>query len=189
MMPKLLFSLRVMLRRMSFGMDPQKVYHVHQHILSYSWSSHHVVPKPYQKRFFQLFPDLRSTDIFIFFDYIFRFLTSSYSSFGFNRIKTLHQNPLGRRSYDGEYYCLSDGRHPKMSSLGTSKGVLEIAKFAVYVSIPIALMFSFASNTENLKKIMGNRSYVVYPPEGPPPPSPEEIREMAREIARKNNMR
>ncbi|XP_042518263.1 uncharacterized protein LOC122092037 [Macadamia integrifolia] len=76
-----------------------------------------------------------------------------------------------------------------MSSLGTSKGVLEIAKFAIYVSVPIGLMFTFANNTENLKKIMGNRSYVVYPPEAPRPPSPEELREMAREIARKNNIR
>lgn len=32
------------------------------------------------------------------------------------------------------------------------------------------------------------RSYVVYPPEGPRPPSPEELREMAREM-RKNNPR
>ena len=31
------------------------------------------------------------------------------------------------------------------------------------------------------------RSYVVYPPEGPRPPSPEEMREMARELARKKN--
>jgi hypothetical protein len=31
------------------------------------------------------------------------------------------------------------------------------------------------------------RSYVVYPPEGPRPPSPEEMREMARELARKRN--
>jgi len=31
------------------------------------------------------------------------------------------------------------------------------------------------------------RSYVVYPPEGPRPPSPEELREMARELARKRN--
>ena len=31
------------------------------------------------------------------------------------------------------------------------------------------------------------RSYIVYPPEGPRPPSPEELREMARELARKKN--
>lgn len=75
-----------------------------------------------------------------------------------------------------------------MSSLGTSKGILEIAKFALYVSIPIAMMYTFANNSENLQKVMGNRSYVVYPPEGPRPPSPEELREMAREM-RKNNIR
>ncbi|KAL7081169.1 hypothetical protein ABFS83_14G021900 [Erythranthe nasuta] len=71
-----------------------------------------------------------------------------------------------------------------MSSLGTSKGVLEIAKFAVYVTVPIGMMYFFASNTKNLQKVMGNRQYVVYPPEGPRPPSPEEMREMARELAR-----
>lgn len=31
------------------------------------------------------------------------------------------------------------------------------------------------------------RQYVVYPPEGPRPPSPEELREMAKELARKRN--
>ncbi|XP_068635334.1 uncharacterized protein [Aristolochia californica] len=71
-----------------------------------------------------------------------------------------------------------------MSALGTSKGILEIAKFAFYVTVPIALMYTFANNSKNLQRVMGNRSYVVYPPEGPLPPSPEEIREMAREIAR-----
>ncbi|WP_411024816.1 hypothetical protein, partial [Salmonella sp. s57610] len=71
-------------------------------------------------------------------------------------------------------------------SVSTSKGILEIAKFAVYVTVPIGLMYFFANNTANLKKFMGNRSYVVYPPAGPLPPTPEEIREMAREIARKN---
>ncbi|XWS13753.1 hypothetical protein CRYUN_Cryun36dG0065300 [Craigia yunnanensis] len=145
-----------------------------------------------------------------------------------------------------------------MSSLGTSKGVLEIAKFGIYVTIPIVLMYTFANNTKNLQKFMGNlisnkefsilfpvsfggvakaqifvaveygvlfndaaffagyfgnwpsvvggidddfllesksflfsfdvkRSYIVYPPEGPRPPSPEELREMARELARKKN--
>ncbi|KAD6453079.1 hypothetical protein R6Q59_015096 [Mikania micrantha] len=72
-----------------------------------------------------------------------------------------------------------------MTSLGTSKGVLEIAKFAVYVTVPIGLMYFFANNTKNLHKFMGARQYVVYPPEGPRPQSPEELREMAREIARK----
>ncbi|KAL7595585.1 uncharacterized protein LOC111905449 [Lactuca sativa] len=72
-----------------------------------------------------------------------------------------------------------------MTSLGASKGVLEIAKFAVYVTVPIGLMYFFANNTNNLHKFMGVRQYVVYPPEGPRPQSPEELREMAREIARK----
>ncbi|XP_059632433.1 uncharacterized protein LOC132275069 [Cornus florida] len=74
-----------------------------------------------------------------------------------------------------------------MSSLGTSKGVLEIAKFAIYVTVPIGLMYFFANNSQNMQRFMGNRPYVVYPPEGPRPPSPEELREMAREIARKRN--
>ncbi|KAI3884810.1 hypothetical protein MKX03_002842 [Papaver bracteatum] len=75
-----------------------------------------------------------------------------------------------------------------MSSISSSKGVLEIAKFALYVSVPIGLMYAFAFNTKNLQKIMGKRSYVVYPPEGPPPPTPEEIRDMAREISLKRNL-
>lgn len=45
-----------------------------------------------------------------------------------------------------------------MSSLGTSKGVLEIAKFGIYVSVPIVLMYAFANNTKNLQKFMGNVS-------------------------------
>ncbi|KAL8158279.1 uncharacterized protein LOC141676441 [Apium graveolens] len=76
-----------------------------------------------------------------------------------------------------------------MSSVGTSKGVLEIAKFAVYVSVPIGLMYFFANNTHNLQRFMGARQYVVYPPEGERPPSPEEMREMARELARKRDSR
>ncbi|CAL5395375.1 unnamed protein product [Camellia sinensis] len=77
----------------------------------------------------------------------------------------------------------------KMSSIGASKGILEVAKFAIYVTVPIGLMYFFANNTNNIQKFMGNRSYIVYPPEGPRPQSPEELREMAREIARKNNIR
>ncbi|KAK9182712.1 hypothetical protein WN944_025858 [Citrus x changshan-huyou] len=80
-----------------------------------------------------------------------------------------------------------------MSALGTSKGILEIAKFGIYVGVPIFLMYTFANNTKNIQKFMGNvsltRSYVEYPPEGPRPPSPEELREMARELARNKNIR
>ncbi|KAF1896305.1 hypothetical protein Lal_00018588 [Lupinus albus] len=75
----------------------------------------------------------------------------------------------------------------EMSSIGTSKGILEIAKFGVYVAVPIVLMYAFANNTKNLQKFMGNKSYVEYPPEAPRPPPPEELREMARELARKRN--
>ncbi|GAA0149413.1 hypothetical protein Leryth_017187 [Lithospermum erythrorhizon] len=74
-----------------------------------------------------------------------------------------------------------------MSAVSTGKGILEVAKFAVYVSVPIGLMYFFAKDPKNLQKIMGGREYVVYPPEGPRPPSPEEIREMARELARKRD--
>ncbi|XP_054821729.1 uncharacterized protein LOC129320342 [Prosopis cineraria] len=76
-----------------------------------------------------------------------------------------------------------------MSSLGTSKGILEIAKFGIYVTVPIVLLYFFANNSKNIQRFMGNRSYVVYPPEAPRPPSPEELREMARELARKSNDR
>ncbi|XP_074276432.1 uncharacterized protein LOC141600143 [Silene latifolia] len=75
-----------------------------------------------------------------------------------------------------------------MSSLGAGKGLLEVGKFAVYVTVPIVLMYAFANNTKNLQKL-GGRNYVVYPPEGPRPPSPEEMREMARELARKRDSR
>lgn len=44
----------------------------------------------------------------------------------------------------------------KMSSIGYSKGILEIAKFGLYVSIPIVLMYAFANNTKNIQKFMGN---------------------------------
>ena len=43
-----------------------------------------------------------------------------------------------------------------MSSLGTSKGILEIAKFGVYVTVPIVLMYTFANNPKNIQKFMGN---------------------------------
>ncbi|KAJ0982433.1 hypothetical protein J5N97_010688 [Dioscorea zingiberensis] len=78
-----------------------------------------------------------------------------------------------------------------MSSLGTSKGILEIAKFAIYVAVPVALTYAVATDSKTIHKLMGFRSYVVYPPEGPRPPPPEELRERARELsrelARKNN--
>lgn len=44
----------------------------------------------------------------------------------------------------------------KMSSLGTSKGILEIAKFGIYVGVPIFLMSTFANNSKNMQRFMGN---------------------------------
>ncbi|XP_057816773.1 uncharacterized protein LOC131030103 [Cryptomeria japonica] len=64
-----------------------------------------------------------------------------------------------------------------MSSLGTSKGILEVVKFGVYVTVPIFLMYAVANNSDTMQKLMKNHSYVVYPPEGPRPPSLEEMRE------------
>ncbi|XP_010462136.2 PREDICTED: uncharacterized protein LOC104742785 [Camelina sativa] len=75
-----------------------------------------------------------------------------------------------------------------MSSVGTSKGILEIAKLGVYVAIPIVLMYTFANNSSNINRIMGGRSYVVYPKEAPLPPLPEELRQMAKELSRNKNI-
>ncbi|KAG0541888.1 hypothetical protein BDA96_02G055000 [Sorghum bicolor] len=58
-----------------------------------------------------------------------------------------------------------------MSSLGTSKGILENAKFGVYGSVPVALTYLVATGSKDLKKLMGLRPYVVYLPEGRPTPS------------------
>lgn len=43
-----------------------------------------------------------------------------------------------------------------MSAVGTSKGILEIVKFGFYVAVPIGLMYTFANNSTNIKKFMGN---------------------------------
>lgn len=54
---------------------------------------------------------------------------------------------------------------------------LTLKQFQFYLKSSILLSFGM------------QRSYVVYPPEAPRPPSPEELREMARELARKRNER
>ncbi|GLT99494.1 hypothetical protein SLE2022_169310 [Rubroshorea leprosula] len=74
-----------------------------------------------------------------------------------------------------------------MSSIGPAKTILEIAKFGIYVSIPIFLMYTFANNSKNLQRVMRNRSYIVYPKEMEKIPSPEELMEMARELPQKKN--
>ncbi|KAG6555287.1 hypothetical protein Mapa_003330 [Marchantia paleacea] len=67
-----------------------------------------------------------------------------------------------------------------MSAVGAKKGVLEVFKFGCYISIPILMMSAFAYDPQNLERIIRNRSYVVYPPEGPRPPTGEEMREMIK---------
>ncbi|KAG8083637.1 hypothetical protein GUJ93_ZPchr0016g2541 [Zizania palustris] len=42
-----------------------------------------------------------------------------------------------------------------MSSIGTSKAVLEIAKFGVYVSVPVVLTYLVTTDSKTLKKLMG----------------------------------
>ncbi|CAN1841306.1 Protein MAIN-LIKE 2 [Linum perenne] len=84
----------------------------------------------------------------------------------------------------------------------------EVAKFAVYVSVPVFLM-SFAADAKFLHKLTGKRyckdeetvpyeeylydgkhttgnyrEYIVYPAEAERPPSPEELRDNARQLAR-----
>lgn len=69
-------------------------------------------------------------------------------------------------------------------------------KFACYLSIPVAMTLAFAASPENLSAIIANvrpttqpqlassrlsqRAYVVYPKEGPRPPSAEELRQARR---------
>lgn len=64
--------------------------------------------------------------------------------------------------------CSQDGRvergeprnSEEMSSLGTSKGLLEIGKFAVYVTVPIVLTYAVATDSKILHKLMGFVSYL-----------------------------
>ncbi|GAQ83426.1 hypothetical protein KFL_001470230 [Klebsormidium nitens] len=60
------------------------------------------------------------------------------------------------------------------------RGLMELFKFACYVGIPISMMVVFANNPDNLEKIIRNRQYVVYPPEGPRPPSGDEMAEIVK---------
>ncbi|CAN0887137.1 hypothetical protein LINGRAHAP2_LOCUS15543 [Linum grandiflorum] len=56
-----------------------------------------------------------------------------------------------------------------MSNVGFSKGVLEVAKFAVYVSVPVFLM-SFAADTKFLHKLTGKVTSTSPPPTPTPLP-------------------
>lgn len=57
---------------------------------------------------------------------------------------------------------------------------LEAFKFALYVGIPIGLTAFVVFRSENLQTIIENRAYVRYPPEGPRPPSLEELQEILK---------
>jgi len=99
--------------------------------------------------------------------------------------KTKNKREIHRRSEawknGGQEECFEEReRISRMSGVGRKKGILEVFKFATYVTIPIVMMSMFANNTENLYRIIRNRAYVVYPPEGPRPPSGDEIREMVK---------
>ncbi|KAK8924192.1 hypothetical protein KSP39_PZI019648 [Platanthera zijinensis] len=53
----------------------------------------------------------------------------------------------------------AESREPRaresISSLGTSKGLLEVAKFAIYVTVPVALTYAFVTDSGTLHKLMG----------------------------------
>jgi protein PET100 len=61
------------------------------------------------------------------------------------------------------------------------KGWLEVFKFGCYVSIPIVMTVAIAGSPDRLAAIIKSRSYVVYPPEGPRPPSADEMQEMIKQ--------
>ena len=64
------------------------------------------------------------------------------------------------------------------------KGALEVFKFAVYVTLPFGALW-VATDPHKMKRLLETTRYVVYPPEGPRPPtgSLEDVR--AHEAARK----
>ena len=65
-----------------------------------------------------------------------------------------------------------------MASLHRSRQWLEAFKFAVYVGAPIATVYVLAFGTSGLlERSIEDRSYVVYPPEGPAPPNSREVKE------------
>eukprot|EP00193_Tetraselmis_chui_P020278 CAMPEP_0177770756 /NCGR_PEP_ID=MMETSP0491_2-20121128/11131_1 /TAXON_ID=63592 /ORGANISM="Tetraselmis chuii, Strain PLY429" /LENGTH=71 /DNA_ID=CAMNT_0019288065 /DNA_START=143 /DNA_END=358 /DNA_ORIENTATION=- len=63
-------------------------------------------------------------------------------------------------------------------------GRLEAFKFVCYISIPIIMTMAVAGVPGNLESIIRNRSYVVYPPSGPAPPTLEEVQEMNKKQAK-----
>jgi protein PET100 len=65
----------------------------------------------------------------------------------------------------------------------TIGGILEIFKFTIYVSLPIGVIYVI-SDPKNLRKMLDSTQYVVYPPEGPRPPtgSLEDVRAHAAQL-------
>jgi protein PET100, fungi type len=61
-------------------------------------------------------------------------------------------------------------------------------KFAVYVGTPIAVTYVLAFGSYGvLERSIENRAYVVYPPEGPPPPSMRDLRERAAQLEKRRD--
>eukprot|EP00898_Chlorokybus_atmophyticus_P002316 jgi/Chlat1/3085/Chrsp21S03325 len=71
-----------------------------------------------------------------------------------------------------------------MASKSASKKLLEVFKFGVYLAIPVSLTAFFVASPSNLESVIENRRYVVYPPEGPRPPSADELDAMLRDRKR-----
>lgn len=63
------------------------------------------------------------------------------------------------------------------------RSLIESWKFGVYLMIPIFTVYVIAQ-PHNMKTLLEYKQYVVYPPEGPRPPtgSKEEIKRKTREI-------
>eukprot|EP00891_Asterochloris_glomerata_P001937 jgi/Astpho2/1937/e_gw1.00038.433.1_t len=64
---------------------------------------------------------------------------------------------------------------------------LQVFKFGCYLSIPALMTLAVAGNPERLAAIIRSRSYVVYPPEGPRPPSAEEFAELRKQKQQERN--
>jgi protein PET100, fungi type len=69
-----------------------------------------------------------------------------------------------------------------MASLHRSRQWLEAFKFSVYLGAPVAAVYALSFGKSGLlERSIENRSYVMYPPEGPQPPSAREVREVGRQ--------
>lgn len=57
---------------------------------------------------------------------------------------------------------------------------LEAFKFAIYLLFPPTLVAAVVYSEDNLMRLIKSKNYIVYPPEGPRPPSLEELQEIIR---------